>query len=92
MENRLNQVLSNILGRSKSFLHEDMEQSHSEVADTLKNARALVIGAAGSTGSSFVTELAKFGLMVCLCLMLAKNPGVILVSGQSIAGQEVSWA
>ena len=70
---QIDDILPSILGRGKSFLLEDMVQSHTEVAATLKNARVLVIGAAGSIGSSFVTELAKFSLSGLHLLDVSEN-------------------
>ena len=62
-----------ILGRNQSFLHEDMARSSSTVEASLENARVLVIGAAGSIGSSFVTELAKFKLAGLHLLDISEN-------------------
>jgi len=59
---QINDILPTILGRDKSFLDEDMESARDRVAESLNHSRVLVIGAAGSIGSSFVMELAKFSL------------------------------
>lgn len=59
---QINDILPSILGRDQSFLGEDMENSRADIEAALERARVLVIGAAGSIGSAFVTELAKYGL------------------------------
>ncbi|MCP5536778.1 MAG: polysaccharide biosynthesis protein [Akkermansiaceae bacterium] len=58
----MNDILPTILGRDHSFLREDMEHARANIKDALGSARVLVIGAAGSIGSAFVTELAQYGL------------------------------
>lgn len=59
---QINEILPSILGRDVSFLSEDMEDSRANIEDALQRARVLVIGAAGSIGSAFVSELAKYRL------------------------------
>ena len=49
-----------ILGRDRSFLAEDIEAASDRIREQLADARVLVIGAAGSIGSSFVRELCQF--------------------------------
>jgi len=69
----INDILPTVLGRSQSFLYVDMECSCKNVSESLSNARVLVIGAAGSIGSAFVTELAKFGLGGLHLLDISEN-------------------
>ena len=70
---QINDILPTILGRDTSFLHEDMESSRVQISESLNHARVLVIGAAGSIGSSFVTELAKFSLAGLHLLDVSEN-------------------
>ena len=70
---QLNDILPTIMGREKSFLHEDMESSRVQIAESLNHARVLVIGAAGSIGSSFMMELAKFSLAGLHLLDVSEN-------------------
>ena len=49
-----------ILGRDRSFLAEDIAAVSDRIREQLTDARVLVIGAAGSIGSSFVRELCQF--------------------------------
>jgi FlaA1/EpsC-like NDP-sugar epimerase len=54
--------LSNLAtGRQKTLFSEDVESCHSQIEDTVKGKRVLVIGGAGSIGSSTVLQLASFG-------------------------------
>ena len=76
---QINDILPTILGRKKSFLHEDMESSRVQIAESLNHARVLVIGATGSIGSSFVMELAKFSLAGLHLLDVSENSLVEVV-------------
>jgi len=49
-----------ILGRDRSFLAGDIAAVSDRIREQLADARVLVIGAAGSIGSSFVRELCQF--------------------------------
>ncbi|MDA7517832.1 polysaccharide biosynthesis protein [Akkermansiaceae bacterium] len=53
-------ILSAVLGRQHSFLEEDIAANASKISDSVKDARILVIGAAGSIGGAFVRELADY--------------------------------
>lgn len=53
-------LLGAVLGRSHSFLSTDIELRESEIRSVVGPARLLVIGAAGSIGSSFVKEVSGF--------------------------------
>jgi len=69
----MKKVLETILGRNQSFLRGDMGTSRAEVSEVLRKSRILVIGAAGSIGSAFVTEIAKFGLSGLHLLDISEN-------------------
>ena len=73
MNNPQNNVLSRVLGRDQSFLSDDMANANEAICEVLTNTRVLVIGAAGSIGSSFVMELAKFGLGGLHLLDISEN-------------------
>jgi FlaA1/EpsC-like NDP-sugar epimerase len=75
----INEILPSILGRDQSFLREDMESSRSNIEEALRRSRVLVIGAAGSIGSAFVTELAKYGLGGLHLLDVSENNLVEIV-------------
>lgn len=62
-------LLSRVLGRGSSFLRKDLNSQVELLADRLANSRILVIGAAGSIGSSFVQELVVSGTMKSLHLL-----------------------
>jgi len=66
-------LLKAVLGRSKSFLAEDVERSSKDISKKLLDARVLVIGAAGSIGSSFVRELCQFSLKGLHLLDISEN-------------------
>ncbi|MDB4425787.1 polysaccharide biosynthesis protein, partial [bacterium] len=53
-------ILSAVLGRQHSFLEEDIAANASKISASVKDARILVIGAAGSIGGAFVRELADY--------------------------------
>lgn len=53
-------VLSAVLGRTESFLKEDLELSGPKIKKEVEGAAILVIGAAGSIGGSFVRELVAY--------------------------------
>ncbi len=73
MDHNLNNILPAILGRSQSFLSEDVSGSQQQLRDTLSRSRVLVIGAAGSIGSAFVMELARYSLRGLHLLDVSEN-------------------
>ena len=54
------QILEQVLGRSNSLFREDMESSRDQLLEKITGTRMLVIGAAGSIGSSFIKQLLVF--------------------------------
>ena len=70
---KIESILPPILGRNKSFLHQDLETAREEIVTSLTRARVLVIGAAGSIGASFVMELASFSLAGLHLLDVSEN-------------------
>lgn len=62
-----------ILGRECSFLAEDIEEASGRIREQLADARVLVIGAAGSIGSSFVRELCQFSPRALHLLDISEN-------------------
>ncbi|MFC1592269.1 polysaccharide biosynthesis protein [Thermodesulfobacteriota bacterium] len=54
------EILSNILNRSGSIFAEDLHDHRGEVQQRVRDARILVIGAAGSIGSAFVRQLIPY--------------------------------
>jgi FlaA1/EpsC-like NDP-sugar epimerase len=54
------QILNKILGRSQSLFHNDLAKGKKQLAEKIDGKRILVIGAAGSIGSSFVKQLMKY--------------------------------
>lgn len=53
-------MLRAILGRSDSFLSDDIEGCREAIEDIVSDARLLVIGAAGSIGAAFVREMCQY--------------------------------
>lgn len=53
-------LLSTILGRSSSFMSDDILIYSDELKKVISNAKILIIGAAGSIGQSFVLEVLKY--------------------------------
>lgn len=53
-------LLRAVLGRSHSFLSQDIALQRSAIEDAVSQSRLLVIGAAGSIGCSFVKEILAF--------------------------------
>ncbi len=53
-------LISEILDRKQSFFQSDITEKQSELTEILKNSRLLIIGAAGSIGSSFVKIVAEY--------------------------------
>ncbi|MBF0357838.1 MAG: polysaccharide biosynthesis protein [Magnetococcales bacterium] len=53
-------LLEQVLGRSKSLFKDDLESADLELIDKITGSRILVVGAAGSIGSSFVKQLLAF--------------------------------
>lgn len=74
-----NEILEAILGRNTSFLSTDIERSSDEIRGRLCDARVLVIGAAGSIGSSFVREVTHFNPKGLHLLDISENNLVELV-------------
>ena len=56
------QALPEILGRDRSFLHEEISSTRSQISEALSGASVLVIGAAGSIGGAFASELASYSM------------------------------
>lgn len=54
------QLLTNILGRSGSFMGEDIAKCQSELSAVIGSSKLLIIGAAGSIGQAFVLEVLKY--------------------------------
>lgn len=55
-----NKIYKAILGRTDSFLQDDVKKSYLEIKNKVEQSRLLVIGAAGSIGSSFVREICNY--------------------------------
>ena len=72
-------ILKTILGRDTSFLASDIEKSAGEIRERLEDSRVLVIGAAGSIGSSFVREVTNFNPKGLHLLDISENNLVELV-------------
>ncbi|MGJ8672987.1 polysaccharide biosynthesis protein [Rubritalea sp.] len=66
-------LLKSILGRSESFLKDDLERSSDQIQEQLFDARVLVIGAAGSIGSAFVRELTRYSFKALHLLDISEN-------------------
>lgn len=73
------EILKAILGRDTSFLASDIERSAREIGERLQDARVLVIGAAGSIGSSFVREVTNYKPKGLHLLDISENNLVELV-------------
>jgi FlaA1/EpsC-like NDP-sugar epimerase len=54
------ELLPLVLRRTESLFARDTEAKHDEVAAQIRGARILITGAAGSIGSAFVKQLARF--------------------------------
>ncbi len=55
-------ILPKMLGRDGSFLQQEMNLKDADISSQLKNAKVLVIGAAGSIGASFVRVLTGYAV------------------------------
>ncbi len=53
-------LLSNILGRSCSFMSEDIAKYQPQLSKEIGDSKLLIIGAAGSIGQAFVLEVLKY--------------------------------
>lgn len=73
------QLLSQILGRRHSLFQEDRENARALLTEKIAGARILVIGGAGTIGSSFVKQLVPFRPGVLHVVDPAENNLVELV-------------
>lgn len=76
---REGEILKEILGRDSSFLASDIARTEGVVRDRLRDSRILVIGAAGSIGSSFVREVSHYKPKGLHLLDISENNLVELV-------------
>ena len=53
-------IKDNITLRQESLLHTDLEQQHAALRSAIDTKSVLVIGGAGTIGSSFIKALLKF--------------------------------
>lgn len=67
------QLLPVILGRSESFLREEIENSREEITEVLGGTRILVIGAAGTIGAAFVRVLARYPMEALHLVDISEN-------------------
>lgn len=51
-----------ITGRNESLCKADIEKNHDSIKKALSNRKVLVIGGAGSIGSSYIKEILKYGI------------------------------
>lgn len=58
--NNIDRVIPRILGREESFLVDEMMANEAKIVEQLRDAKVLVIGAAGSIGASFVKVLSDY--------------------------------
>lgn len=56
----LKQFISDVTGRPKSYFEEDIELNKSELAARINDKKILVIGGAGTIGSSYIRAILKF--------------------------------
>lgn len=56
----VNNVLQKILGRTESLFKHDLESNAEKLADSIENKSILVIGGAGTIGSSFIRAALKY--------------------------------
>ena len=54
------EYVKNILGREKSLFSQDIEDNQIEIKNKISNSNLLIIGAAGSIGSAFVSQVINF--------------------------------
>lgn len=72
-------ILSKILGRTKSMFLYDIQTNQEILRDNISNSRLLVIGAAGSIGSAFVKQVVLYNPTVLHLVDLSENNLVELV-------------
>ena len=66
-------ILAKVLGRTGTFLADDLFRERSSVEESVANSRILVIGAAGSIGGAFVRELIGYGPAVLDLVDISEN-------------------
>jgi FlaA1/EpsC-like NDP-sugar epimerase len=69
-------LLARILGRSHSLFAEDVAANGRRLAEAIGGKRLLVVGAAGSVGTSFVKQVARFA-PACLHLIDISENGLV---------------
>ena len=56
----LDEFISRLTGREESMLTEDLRNSHDALSDRISGQRVMVVGGAGTIGSSFVKAILKY--------------------------------
>ena len=72
-------MLNDILGRSSSIFHSDFETHKEELISKLSSASVVVVGGAGTIGSSVVKVLISLGVMKIQVIDISENNLVELI-------------
>jgi FlaA1/EpsC-like NDP-sugar epimerase len=62
-----------ILGRSKSLFQDDIDKNYEHIKSTIRSARVLVVGAAGSIGQAVASEIFKLQPICLHCVDTSEN-------------------
>ena len=89
MASSYSETESTILGRQKSFIHEDISAAKAELSRLIERSRILVIGAAGSIGGSFTSELVKYNPAGLHLIDISENNLVEVVRNLRSSGRTV---
>ena len=72
-------MINDILGRSSSIFHSDFETHKEELISKLSSASVVVVGGAGTIGSSVVKVLISLGVMKIQVIDISENNLVELI-------------
>jgi len=66
-------ITSHVTGREESLLKQDLERYHNELADRITGRSVLVIGGAGTIGSSFIKAILRFKISKLYVIDINEN-------------------